>query len=98
MSEYVCRLLRYMDSRGYDTCVPVNDDPRITARPLLDFAPGYVLRSIDEFPQAGSRAPWRLGMSYLHDVVTLRHRAIDDGAMRFSRRTGSGEQAEARTA
>jgi monooxygenase len=85
VSEFVCRLLRYMDSRGYDTCVPVNDDPDVTEQPLLDFSAGYVLRSIDQFPRAGSRAPWRLGMSYAHDVVTLRHGKIDDGSIRFSR-------------
>lgn len=85
VSEYVCRLLGYMDSRGYDQCVPVNDDPRVTERPLLDFAAGYVLRAIDQFPRAGSRAPWRLGMSYLNDLITLRHGKIDDGTMRFSR-------------
>ena len=89
MSEFACRLLRYMDSRGYDTCVPVNDDPRVTEQPLLDFSAGYVLRSIDQFPRAGSRAPWRLGMSYAHDVVTLRHGKINDGSMRFSRLTGT---------
>ena len=83
VSEFVCRLLRYMDSRGYDTCVPVNDDPDVTGRPLLDFSAGYVLRSIDQFPRAGSRAPWRLGMSYAHDVVALRHGKIDDGSLRF---------------
>ncbi|HEY2270711.1 MAG TPA: NAD(P)/FAD-dependent oxidoreductase, partial [Streptosporangiaceae bacterium] len=60
VSEFVCRLLKHMDARGYDTCVPVNDDPAVTEQPLLDFAAGYVLRSIDEFPKAGSRAPWRL--------------------------------------
>ncbi len=43
------------------------------------------LRSIDDFPRAGSRAPWRLGQSYAHDVVTLRHGKIDDGSMRFGR-------------
>jgi monooxygenase len=86
VSEYTCRLLRYMDGHGYDTCVPVNDDPKVTERPLLDFAAGYVLRSIDQFPKAGSRAPWRLGMSYLQDVVTLRFGKINDGSMRFSRR------------
>jgi monooxygenase len=86
VSEYTCRLLRYMDSRGYDTCVPVNDDPRVTERPLLDFAAGYVLRSIDQFPRAGSRRPWRLGMNYLQDVATLRFGKINDGSMRFSRR------------
>jgi len=37
-----------------------------------------VLRAIDQFPRAGSRAPWRLGMNYAHDVVTLRHGKIDD--------------------
>jgi monooxygenase len=86
VSEYTCRLLRYMDGHGYDVCVPVNDDPRVTERPLLDFAAGYVLRSIDQFPKAGSRQPWRLGMSYLQDVVTLRFGKINDGSMRFSRR------------
>ena len=85
VSEFTCRLLAYMDSHGYDICVPVNDDPTVTERPLMDFSAGYVLRSIDQFPRAGSRAPWRLGMSYAHDVVTLRYGKINDGAMRFSR-------------
>jgi monooxygenase len=85
VSQFTCRLLAYMDSHGYDTCVPVNDDPDVTERPLMDFSAGYVLRSIDQFPRAGSQAPWRLGMSYARDVVTLRYRRINDGAMRFSR-------------
>jgi monooxygenase len=85
VSEYTCRLLAYMDSRGYDTCVPVNGDSDVTEGPLIDFSAGYVLRSIDQFPRAGSRAPWRLGMSYAHDVITLRYGKINDGAMRFSR-------------
>jgi monooxygenase len=89
VSEFVCRLLAYLDSHGYDQCVPVNDDPTVTGRPLLDFSAGYVLRAIDQFPRAGSRAPWRLGMSYAHDVLTLRHGKIDDGTMRFSRRAAA---------
>ena len=86
VSEFVVRLLRHMDRRGYDQCVPVNDDPTVTERPLLDFEAGYVLRSVHEFPKAGSRAPWQMGMSYPHDLVKLRHGRIDDGAMRFTRR------------
>jgi cation diffusion facilitator CzcD-associated flavoprotein CzcO len=85
VSEYTVRLLRHMDAHGYDQFVPTNDDPTVTERPLMDFQAGYVLRSIDSFPKAGSRAPWQLGMSYAHDVVSLRHRPVDDGAMRFSR-------------
>ncbi|MFC9788804.1 flavin-containing monooxygenase [Rhodococcus sp. NPDC127528] len=83
VSDYVCRLLAHMDDKGHAVCVPTNDDPTLTTRPLLDFAAGYVTRSIDEFPRAGSRSPWQLGMSYAHDVVTLRHGKIEDGAMRF---------------
>jgi cation diffusion facilitator CzcD-associated flavoprotein CzcO len=86
VSEYVVRLLRHLYRRGYDQCVPVNDDPTVTARPLLDFQAGYVLRSVHEFPKAGSRAPWQLGMSYAHDVVRLRFGSVNDGAMRFSHR------------
>ncbi|HZR54528.1 MAG TPA: NAD(P)/FAD-dependent oxidoreductase [Streptosporangiaceae bacterium] len=85
VSEFTCRLLKHMDAGGYDICVPVNDDPAVTERPLLDFSAGYVLRSIDQFPRAGSRPPWRLGMSYIHDVIALRYRTINDGSMRFSR-------------
>jgi monooxygenase len=85
VSEFTCRLLGYMDEHGYDTCVPVNDDPSVTEQPLLDFQAGYVLRSIDKFPRAGSRKPWRLSMSYPQDLVTLRFGKIDDGSMRFSR-------------
>ncbi|GAA4489259.1 NAD(P)/FAD-dependent oxidoreductase [Rhodococcus olei] len=84
VAEYFCRLLARMDERGESVCVPVNDDPTLTTRPLLDFDAGYVQRSLDAFPRAGARAPWQLGMSYVHDLVTLRHRSLDDGAMRFS--------------
>jgi cation diffusion facilitator CzcD-associated flavoprotein CzcO len=84
VSEYVCRLLGYMDARGYRQCVPVNDDPAIQTRPLLDFAAGYVQRSIDQLPRNGSKSPWRLGMNYAQDVITLRHGRIQDTAMRFS--------------
>jgi cation diffusion facilitator CzcD-associated flavoprotein CzcO len=84
VAEYVCRLLEFMETNGYAQCMPVDDDPSVEPRPLLDFAAGYVQRSIHEFPKGGSRAPWRLGMSYAQDVVTLRHGRLEDGALRFS--------------
>jgi cation diffusion facilitator CzcD-associated flavoprotein CzcO len=86
VGEYVVRVLRHLDTHGYDRCVPTNDDPTVAERPLLDFQAGYVLRSIDDFPKAGSRAPWHLGMSYAHDLLKLRYCRIEDGALRFSRR------------
>jgi cation diffusion facilitator CzcD-associated flavoprotein CzcO len=89
VSEFVCRLLAHLDEHDFDSFVPVNDDPAVSQAPLLDFTSGYVLRSIDQFPRAGSSAPWRLGMSYAHDVVALRHGSIDDGVLRFGRATAA---------
>ena len=83
VAEFVCRVLAHMGSRGYTTCVPVDDDG-VERKPLLDFEAGYVQRSLHLFPQAGANAPWKLGMNYAQDVITLRHGSLDDGALRFS--------------
>jgi cation diffusion facilitator CzcD-associated flavoprotein CzcO len=85
VSEFVCRILKEMDSSGNNVCVPVNEDPNLERGPLMDFAAGYVLRTRNDFPTAGARQPWRLGMNYIQDLVTLRHKNLDDGALRFSR-------------
>jgi monooxygenase len=82
--EYVCRLLRHMDERGYSQATPENRDPSITAVPFIDFTSGYVLRAIDKFPKQGSKPPWRLYQNYARDIVTLRFGALEDGAMVFS--------------
>jgi cation diffusion facilitator CzcD-associated flavoprotein CzcO len=85
VAEYVVRLLRHMNSRGYDQAVPVAD-PTVATRPLMDFAAGYVLRSMHEFPRAGATGPWATSMSYPRDILRLRYGKIDDQAMKFSRR------------
>jgi cation diffusion facilitator CzcD-associated flavoprotein CzcO len=82
--EYVCRLLKHMDERGYRQCTPQNRDPSITEEPFIDLCASYVLRSIEELPKQGSKAPWRLYQNYALDILTLRYGAIEDGAMQFS--------------
>jgi monooxygenase len=42
----------------------------------------------EEFPKAGSRAPWRVAMNYPLDLLALRLGRISDGVLRFSRRRG----------
>ena len=86
VSQYVVRLLRHMSTRGYDQAVPVAD-PSVGTRPLLDFAAGYVLRSIDAFPKAGDKGPWATSMSYPRDIARLRFGKVDDDAMKFTRRS-----------
>ncbi|HUO38805.1 MAG TPA: NAD(P)/FAD-dependent oxidoreductase [Mycobacterium sp.] len=85
VSEFVCRVLNYIDAKGYETVVPEHPGDAVEERPLMDFTPGYVLRALDQLPKAGSRAPWRLRQNYLMDLRLIRRGRVDDPALRFSR-------------
>ena len=85
VSEFVCRVLNYMDANGYDTVVPQHPGDSVEERPLMDFTPGYVLRALDTLPKAGSRTPWRLKQNYLLDLRLIRHGKVEDTALEFSR-------------
>jgi cation diffusion facilitator CzcD-associated flavoprotein CzcO len=82
--EYVCRLLNYMDRRGYKQCMPHNVDPTIEELPSLSFSSGYVQRALAKMPKQGSKRPWRLYQNYALDLVTLRFGKVNDGVMRYS--------------
>jgi hypothetical protein len=84
VSQYVCRVLEYMDANGYRQCTPINRDGSITVEPFIDLTSGYVTRSVSQFPKQGSHAPWRQYQNYMLDLATLRYRAIDDGVLEFS--------------
>lgn len=81
VAEYVVRVLRRMDQTGLDIAVPINRDPDLETRPLMDFQAGYIQRAMDRLPRAGTSRPWRLGQNYPSDLITLRHRSLDDDAM-----------------
>ncbi len=83
--EYVTRLLNHLHGRGLRQCTPVNDDPTVTATPLLGLIVG--LRAARRRTSSRSRArkfPWQVHQSYLRDYRALRLRGIDDDAMPFS--------------
>jgi monooxygenase len=92
-SEYVCRLLNYMDAHGYSHCCPRRNDPALKEEPLLDFSSGYVRRSIDEFPRQGSFAPWRVYQNYALDRMMLKYGRLDDPGMVFSRPSRTARKA-----
>ncbi|HEX7790097.1 MAG TPA: NAD(P)/FAD-dependent oxidoreductase [Afipia sp.] len=79
--EYVCRLINYMDRRGYKQCIPRNTDPEVKQENWLDFTSGYVQRSVAKMPKQGSKRPWKLYQNYALDIVTLRLGKVDDGVM-----------------
>ena len=85
-SEYVCRLLEFMDAHGYTSCVPRRNDPSLEEEPLIDFSSGYVKRALEHLPRQGSFTPWKLYQNYALDLLLMRHARVDDGAMEFSKR------------
>jgi monooxygenase len=82
--EHFCRLLDYMEQKGYSTCCPRVPDPAMPTRPLLDFGAGYVQRSIGELPRQGSAEPWQVSMSYASDIKRLRKGPVEDPNLRFA--------------
>jgi monooxygenase len=83
--DFMCRTLRRMDKGGYTTCVPATPDHDVRAEPLFAFSAGYIRRAIHTFPRQGSRAPWRAYQNYALDLLGLRYRRVEDGALCFSR-------------
>jgi cation diffusion facilitator CzcD-associated flavoprotein CzcO len=83
-ANYVCRLLRHMDSYGYAIATP-RPDPALAEQPFLNFTSGYVVRALKILPKQGSRRPWKVYQNYLLDVLTLRCARIDDGVLVFER-------------
>jgi len=84
-AEYVCRLLKHMDARGYDTCTPRKRDPSIAEVPAIDFSSGYIQRARNVLPKQGSKRPWRLHQNYALDLLEFRFASVDDGTMDFAR-------------
>ena len=85
VSEFVCRVLNYMDDHGFDTVVPGQPGDDVEGRPLMDFTPGYVLRALDHMPKAGSRTPWRLKQNYLLDLRLIRRGKVNDESLHFTK-------------
>ena len=84
-AAYVCRLLNYMDRRGYAQCAPRRRDPSIAEEPLLSFTSGYIQRALDTLPRQGSKRPWKLYQNYALDLLSLRFGRLNDGTMEFKR-------------
>ncbi|KUI31425.1 NAD(P)/FAD-dependent oxidoreductase [Mycobacterium sp. GA-2829] len=85
-SEYVSRLLRYMDKKGYDAVEPREPGSDVERLPFVDLTSGYIKRALDQLPKSGGKAPWRLKQNYLVDLRVIRNAKLDDGALQFSKR------------
>jgi len=88
-SEYLCRLLNYMDKMGAVKAMPVNKDDSIIKQSFITDGAGctnasYIQRALKKMPLQGNKLPWKVHMNYLKDLPMLRFSAVNDGAMEFS--------------
>ena len=81
-ANYICKLLNYMDKKGFSWVVP-RRQTGVTAEPFLDFDAGYIKRAAHLLPKQGSRRPWRVYQNYFLDMLITRFGAIADGVLQF---------------
>ena len=83
--EYLCRLLRHMDVRGYTVVTASDVEGCATDDGMLDqLQSGYVQRAKEVMPRQGSKLPWKVLMHYEKDPKMLLDDPVDDGVLTFS--------------
>ncbi len=88
IAEYACRLINYMDAKGYRRCAPhvcVEDRDMQTLPWISEFSSGYIQRLMHLFPKQGNKDPWINTQNYGLDKILLRRGSIDDGVLSFSK-------------
>ena len=87
-SEYVCRVLNRMADKRADVVMPyLADDHGMEEADIIVFSSGYLQRAKSLMPKSAASLPWRLNQNYLEDTRDFRKRPVDDGVLRFSKRS-----------
>jgi monooxygenase len=83
ISGYVCRLLTYMDERGYRSVIPNRPPADQPLLPFVDLQSGYVKRAEAMLPKQGSRYPWRVHQNYFKDRKLYGKAPLADAGVTF---------------
>lgn len=84
-SEWICRVLKHMDTKNTSIVIPINTDDSIVHGDFLNFQSGYIQRAVATFPKMGSRMPWKLKQLYPYDMAMLRFGKLEDGVLQFTK-------------
>ena len=87
--DFVCRLLKHMDSKGAAVCTPElrEQDANMTALPWInpeELNAGYITRSLHLMPKRGDNAPWSYNMDYYTEKDELPAADLDDGTLVYT--------------
>lgn len=92
-SEYVCRLLNFMDEKGYKEVIPQGDATQLEEDTVMgSLSSGYIARAVDVMPKQGKSGPWRVTNNYLADRKALKNASFEDGVLKFSKISSSSVQ------
>lgn len=83
-SQFVTKLLNYMEQKKYAVCTPRFDSKAFRSEPLLNFNAGYILRATEALPRQGSKHPWKVYQNYIRDLLSLRLEPVDDKYLEYS--------------
>ena len=84
-SEYACKLINLMDSKGMDYFYPEAGSDVKGDGDFLDLNSGYIQRVADKLPKQGSRDPWINTQNYLKDLFQVRFKSIEDSDLKFKK-------------
>ncbi len=85
LAEYFCRLINFMDARGFVEARPKEPDPAMPVKPLGNLKSGYFKRAEALLPRQGTKGPWRNPQNYVFDIFRFRLGPIEDNALEFRR-------------
>ncbi len=93
-AEYVCRLLKHMDRKGYAVVKPVDREGCRTDETVMGtLRSGYVMRAAERLPRQGSHGPWKATHDYFRDIPMLRREKIEDKYLEFTRTAAASGKA-----
>jgi monooxygenase len=85
LAEYFCRLVNFMDARGYVEVRPPQPDPAMPVKPFGNLTSGYFKRAEERLPREGLKGPWRSPQNYAFDLLRFRFGAVEDEMLEFRR-------------
>lgn len=86
-ADYICRLLKYMDSKGLSEVIPQGDQTQLMDDTVMgSLSSGYIARAAHVMPKQGKSAPWKVSNNYLADRKELKNASFEDGVLQFKKR------------
>ncbi len=82
-SQFVTRVLRHMQKKNYQVCMPKNGMTSMSSRRFFDLDSNYLKRAQSVLPKQGDRSPWTVNQNHLKEWISLKLKPIRDNALRF---------------